>query len=78
MRDAAQGSDRNDVHATGLRRPRLAIEIAAALAIKLVLLFAIWAAWFSHPLRPNLDERSVAAAVLGAGHGATERREAQE
>jgi len=76
MRNSVPGTD--DRGAAGPRRQRLAVEIAAALAVKFVLLFAIWAAWFSHPARPDLDARSVAAAVLGAGHGASERKEARE
>ena len=75
MRGAAQRTDGNRPRATAWRRSRLAVEIAAALVVKFVLLLAIWAAWFSHPARPNLDERTVAAAVLGAAHGTAEPKE---
>jgi hypothetical protein len=78
MQDAAPRTDLETEPAAGPRRSHLAVEIVAALAVKFLLLFALWAAWFSHPVRPNLDERSVAAAVLGAGHGAPERRETRE
>ena len=48
-------------------RPRLALEITVALAVKLLLLYAIWATWFAHPASRTLDERGVVAAVLGVG-----------
>ncbi len=45
-------------------RPRLAVEITAALAVKFVLLFAIWVAFFAHPIGRDLDAARVAAAML--------------
>jgi hypothetical protein len=48
------------------RRPRLALEITVVLLVKLLLLYAIWVAWFAQPVSRGLDARSVAARLLGA------------
>jgi hypothetical protein len=50
----------------GRRRPRLALEITVVLLVKLLLLYAIWVAWFAQPASRELDGRSVAARLLGA------------
>ncbi|MEO8751866.1 MAG: cytochrome oxidase putative small subunit CydP [Casimicrobiaceae bacterium] len=48
------------------RRPRLALEIAVALAVKLVALAVIWNVWFAHPASKRLDAPGVGAAVYSA------------
>jgi predicted negative regulator of RcsB-dependent stress response len=39
-------------------------EIAMTLAIKVIILAIIWAAWFSSPENMGLDDRKVASQVL--------------
>ncbi len=48
------------------RRPRLALEIAVALAAKLLALVVIWNVWFSHPASKRLDAPGIGAAVYSA------------
>jgi hypothetical protein len=69
---AAPAAERAVASAPARRRsrPRLALEIAVALAVKLFLLYVNWATWFAHPASRTLDERGVAAAVLGVPAGA--------
>jgi hypothetical protein len=58
------------------RRPRLALEIAALLCIKAVLLFGLWAAFFSHPAGRQLTEGRVAADLFGPGPASSMGNEA--
>ena len=51
------------------RRPRLALEIAVALAVKLVALAVIWNVWFAHPASKRLDAHGIGAAVYSAPTG---------
>ena len=46
-------------------RSRLALEITIALCLKAVLLYLLWAAFFSHPASRQLNERRVAADLFG-------------
>ena len=55
------------------RRPRLAVEIALALAIKFALLAVIWAAFFAAPQSRDVDASAVAAALLSAPPSANSR-----
>ena len=48
------------------RRPRLALEITVALAVKFVALAVIWHLWFAHPAARRLDARGIGAAVYAA------------
>jgi hypothetical protein len=48
------------------RRPRLALEIAVALAVKLMALAVIWNVWFAHPASKRLDAPGIGAAVYSA------------
>ncbi len=59
-----------------MKRPRLGVEIAVALAVKAALLTAIWARWFAHPVSRELDGRGVAAALLGNAHAPSPGAEA--
>jgi hypothetical protein len=50
--------------ATLRRRPRLRHEIAAALALKTILLAALYVLFFSAPHRPPADADATRAAVI--------------
>ena len=78
MPHAMDATDAKGVPWARPRRSRLAVEFAVALIVKFVLLYAIWAAWFAHPVTRNLDERGVAAALLRLDHAAAEHRETRE
>jgi hypothetical protein len=47
------------------RRSRLAIEITIALAVKFVLIYAIWNAWFSDPVSRKMTKATIAADMFG-------------
>jgi len=66
--------------ASRARRPRarLAVEIAAVLAVKFTLLYVIWAVWFAQPASSDLDARGVAAAVLGVPPGPSRHQDNPE
>ena len=57
-------------------RSRLALEITVALCIKVVLLYLLWAAFFSHPASRQLNERRVADDLFGPAATATTHTEA--
>lgn len=59
--------------ATSRRGPRLRHEIAAALALKAVLLTALYALFFSAPHRPPADAAAAGAAVIGAAAAGASR-----
>jgi len=46
------------------KKVRLRQEITLALALKVLVLFIIWAAWFSTPQDANLDDQAVASKIL--------------
>ena len=48
------------------RRPRLAVEIAVALAVKFAALAVIWNLWFAHPATARLDPPSIGAAIYSS------------
>lgn len=48
-----------------LWRNRLAREIMLILAVKFALIFALWFAFFRHPIDKGLDAAAVSRAVLG-------------
>jgi len=56
------------------RNNPLAKEITVALLIKLVVIFGLWYAFFSHPVDRNLTDRGVSAVILGHGADASTRR----
>ncbi|MCC6207118.1 MAG: hypothetical protein IT488_03050, partial [Gammaproteobacteria bacterium] len=43
----------------------LAVEITAALIVKLLFVWVLWFLFFSHPMDEHLDGASVAAALTG-------------
>lgn len=47
------------------RRHKLAVEITAALIVKLLFIWALWFLFFSHPLDEQLDDEGVAAVLIG-------------
>jgi hypothetical protein len=48
------------------RRPRLAVEIAVALAVKFAALAVIWNVWFAHPASQRIDAPIIGAAVYSS------------
>ena len=48
-------------------------EIIVILSVKTLLLYAIWAIWFSHPIDKHLNGESVQRALLGSSGAATAR-----
>ena len=60
--DAVASRSRADRRA---RRSRLAIEITIALAVKFVLIYAIWSAWFSDPVSKKMTKATIAADIFG-------------
>ena len=48
-----------------LSRRSLAVEITTVLILKLVLILALWQAFFSEPLDQQLTEKSMQAWLLG-------------
>ncbi len=58
-----------------VKRGTLRVEIAVALIAKTVLLYAIWAAFFSHPIDKHLTGESVQRALLGSPPAASAPRE---
>ena len=47
------------------RRSRLAIEITVALVVKVVLIYAIWSAFFSDPVSKKMTKATIAADIFG-------------
>ena len=47
------------------RRPRLALEITIALAVKFVLIYMIWNAWFSDPVSRKMTMATIATDIFG-------------
>lgn len=64
---------------SGNRYPRkhgtLRLEITVALIAKTILLYAIWAVFFSHPTDKHLNGESVQRALLGSQPAKTAPRE---
>jgi hypothetical protein len=58
-------------------RSRLALEIKIALCLQAVLLYLLWAAFFSHPASRQLNERRVAADLFGPAPTTATHTEAQ-
>jgi hypothetical protein len=54
-----------------LWRNRLAREIMLILAVKFALIFALWFAFFRHPLDHDLDAAAVSRALLSGPASAT-------
>ena len=52
----------------------LAKEITVALVVKLLLIFGLWYAFFSHPIDQMLTDSGVSAVILGHGADASTRR----
>lgn len=52
--------------AHGQKKHILAKEIALALLVKVMVIYALWSAFFSQPLDDNLTGRDVGHAFLGA------------
>ena len=48
------------------RRSRLAMELTAALVVKLVALAAIWNIWFAHPASKRVDAPTVGTAIYSS------------
>ena len=60
---------------SGLRsRPRLALEIAVVLIVKLVAMVFIWNVWFSDPTSRRLAPERVGAGVYSSGSAADVQR----
>jgi len=55
----------------------LAKEITLALLVKLLLIFGLWYAFFSHPIDRELTDSGVSAVILGHGNQGTPARQAQ-
>ena len=56
----------------GRRRPRLVLEIALVLALKLIALAVIWNIWFSNPQGKAIDGDSIASAIYSAVRAKTD------
>ncbi len=59
---------------TKLRGNPLAREITVVLLVKLLLIFGLWYAFFSHPIERQLTDRGVSAVILGQNARATPAR----
>jgi len=46
-------------------RPRLALEITLALAVKFAAMIVIWHVWFSHPEGRQLNGERIGAMIYG-------------
>jgi len=52
---------------SGLFSHRLVRELAVVLVIKLIILYLIWLAFFSHPQTPGVTAETVSETFLGVG-----------
>lgn len=63
--DAVASRPRADRRARRPTRSRLAIEITIALVVKVVLIYAIWSAFFSDPVSKKMTKATIAADIFG-------------
>jgi hypothetical protein len=60
------------------RRSRLAIEISIALAVKFLLLYAIWNASFSDPVSKTMTQQRIGSDLFGPLNGQAASRETRD